>query len=308
MSTPDLIIHARGLNQSYGEKEVLHGLDFELREGAIGLLGPNGSGKTTLLRTLLGLLPVESGRCTVLGHDPAEDPIAIRRRIGLVPESECLVPGMNAVELTAYSGELSGMEPSDAMQRAHQVLYYVGLGEARYRDLGEYSQGMKQRLKLAQALVHDPDLIFLDEPTNGMDPPGREKMLELVREVSRTQGVSVVLSSHLLPDVQETCDHVLILQEGRVKGYSSVTHDPTKEHMLFDVKGRGDLEGLGRRLSELGHSFSLIKGGIRVSLREGVQGPEPILDAALSMPEALEIRHLIPAGHSVEDTFFEVID
>jgi len=308
VSTPDLIIRSRGLTQSYGEKTVLHGLDFELHEGAIGLLGPNGSGKTTLLRTLLGLLPVQPGHCSVLGHDPALDPVAIRWLIGLVPESECLVPGMNAVELTAYCGELSGMEPRDAMQRAHQVLYYVGLGEARYRDLGDYSQGMKQRLKLAQALVHDPDLIFLDEPTNGMDPPGREKMLQLIREVSRTKGVSVVLSSHLLPDVQETCDHVLILQEGRVKGYSSVTHDPMHERVLYDVRGRGPLEDLGRRLEEAGHHFTAIKGGIRVSLREGIEGPEPILEASLAMTEDLEIRHLIPAGRSVEDTFFEAID
>jgi len=278
-----------------------------VHEGAVGLLGPNGSGKTTLLRTLLGLLPVPGGHCQVLGHDPATAALAIRRRIGLVPESECLVPGMNAVEMAGYAGELAGMEPSDAMQRAHQVLYYVGLGEARYRDLGSYSQGMKQRLKLAQALVHDPDLILLDEPTNGMDPPGREAMLRLIREVSRTRGISVVLSSHLLPDVQETCDSVLVLQEGRVKVHRPVVHDPLHAHVLFDVRGRGDLSALGERLKAAGHGFSPLKDGIRVELAGGVEGPEPIFEAALALEEPVEIRHLLPAGRTVEDTFFEAI-
>jgi ABC-2 type transport system ATP-binding protein len=307
VSPSDTIISASGLSQSYGEKVVLHGLRFELLSGAVGLLGPNGSGKTTLLRTLLGLLPIEPGRARVLGLDPAQEALALRRRIGLVPESECLVPGMNAVELTAYAGELTGMQRKDAMQRAHQVLYYVGLGEARYRDLGTYSQGMKQRLKLAQALVHDPDLVLLDEPTNGMDPPGRETMLSLIREISHTKGVSVILSSHLLPDVQETCDSVLILRDGEVKSHEPVRHDPLHEHVLFDLRGRGDFALLGEKLREGGHDFVPIKDGIRVRLREGVEGPEPIFEAALALTEPVEIRHLMPAGRSVEDTFFEAM-
>ncbi len=308
MSSIDPILRCSALSQSYGEKMVLHGLDFELTGGAVGLLGPNGSGKTTLLRTLLGLLPLEPGKAQVLGIDPAVDPLTLRRRIGLVPESECLVPGMNAVELTGYAGELTGMSSKDAMQRAHQVLYYVGLGEARYRDLETYSQGMKQRLKLAQALVHDPDLIFLDEPTNGMDPPGRETMLALIRQISQTKGVSVVLSSHLLPDVQETCDSVLILKEGRLMSQEPVSRDSLHEHMLYEVRGRGDLQSLGEALRGQGHDFSPIKNGIRVRLKEGVDGPEPIFHAALSLRDELEIRHLLPAGRTVEDTFFEAID
>jgi len=225
-----------------------------------------------------------------------------------VPESECLVPGMNAVELTSYAGELSGMESKDAMQRAHQVLYYVGLGEARYRDLGSYSQGMLQRLKLAQALVHDPDLLLLDEPTNGMDPPGREAMLQLIRELARQKGISVILSTHLLPDVQETCDSILILQDGRLKAHRPVVHDPLHEHVLFDVKGRGDLTVLGDRLKLQGHGYTVIKGGIRVRLREGVEGPEPIFEVMNELEESFQVRHLVPAGRTVEDTFFEAVD
>ncbi len=301
------IVRVRDLHQSYGERAVLHGLHFELAPGAVGLLGPNGSGKTTLLRTLLGLLPVQPGRVEVLGHDPAREAIAIRARIGLVPESECLVPGMNAVELTAYAGELSGMESSDAMQRAHQVLYYVGLGEARYRDLGSYSQGMKQRLKLAQALVHDPDLLLLDEPTNGMDPPGREAMLSLIRELSG-KGISVILSTHLLADVQETCDTVLVLQDGRLKARRPVIHDPLHEHLLFELKGRGDLAALGDLLRAEGHDWTEIQGGIRVRLREGERGMEPILEAVDRLGDKVQVRHLLPAGRTVEDTFFEAVD
>lgn len=308
MPNLDPILRCTDLSQSYGDKKVLHELEFEVGSGAVGLLGPNGSGKTTLLRTLLGLLPVEPGRAQVLGMDPALSPLALRRRIGLVPESECLVPGMNAVELTGYAGELTGMSSKDAMQRAHQVLYYVGLGEARYRDLETYSQGMKQRLKLAQALVHDPDLVFLDEPTNGMDPPGRETMLALIREISHAKGVSVVLSSHLLPDVQETCDSVLILKEGRLKSQEAVSHDSLHEHLLFELRGRGDLAALGEELRARGHDFTPIQNGIRVRLKEGVGGPEPILHTALSLPNPVEIRHLMPAGRTVEDTFFEAID
>jgi len=308
VSTETYIVQAQDLHQSYGPRPVLHGLDFTLSPGAVGLLGPNGSGKTTLLRTLLGLLPVEPGHARVLGHDPALEPLRIRSRIGLVPESECLVPGMNAVELTSYAGELSGMDPRDAMQRAHQVLYYVGLGEARYRDLGSYSQGMKQRLKLAQALVHDPDLLLLDEPTSGMDPPGREAMLALIRELAGVHGISVILSTHLLADVEETCSSVLILQEGRLKAQRPVLADSLHPHLVFDVKGRGDFEALGGMLESEGHHWTAIKGGIRVRLREDARGPRPILEALTKLEGRVQVRHLVPAGRSVEDTFFEVVD
>src|SRR5918999_4228119 len=164
----------------YGRNQALRDVSASFPPGAVGLLGPNGAGKSTMIKALLGFLAPATGEMRVLGLDVRTSPLRIRGRIGYMPESDAHIPGMNAVSFVAYCGELAGLPRSDAMQRAHEVLYYVGLGEARYRNVETYSTGMKQRIKLAQALVHDPDLLFLDEPTNGMDPKGRDEMLELI--------------------------------------------------------------------------------------------------------------------------------
>src|SRR5262249_44471111 len=158
---------------------------------AVGLLGPNGAGKTTMIKALLGFIVPDAGQMKVLGYDVAASPLQIRARVGYMPESDAHIPGMNAVSFVAYCGEMACPARGDAMQRAHEVLFYVGLGEARYRNIETYSTGMKQRIKLAQALVHDPDLLFLDEPTNGMDPKGRDEMLELVRDLAHNKGVNL---------------------------------------------------------------------------------------------------------------------
>ena len=194
---------------SYGTAPALRDVSAVFPNGAVGLLGPNGAGKSTMLKSLLGFIVPTSGRLDVLGLNVAERPLEIRARLGYMPEHDGHVPGMNAVTFVAYCAELAGLPKTDAMQRAHEVLFYVGLGEARYRNLETYSTGMKQRIKLAQALVHDPELLFLDEPTNGMDPKGREEMLELIRDLAHNKGVNLILSSHLLPDVEYTCDHVV---------------------------------------------------------------------------------------------------
>ena len=300
------IIETTGLAQFYGPVQVLHDVTVQVPPGATGLLGPNGSGKSTFLRTILGLLPVVQGSARVLGHDAATEELAIRRRIGLVPESDCLIPGMNAVEMTTYAGQLVGMSRTDAIERAHEVLYYVGLGEARYRELEGYSQGMKQRLKLAQALVHDPDLLLLDEPTNGMDPPGREQMLELVRDVSSGKGVSVLLSTHLLPDVEQTCDQVMVLKAGRVVDTRSVERELLEAGRIFDLRGRGDFETLAATLQSQGHGAEEIRDGLRVTLGPGAE-IEVIFAALDRMGEAVQVRHLIEAGRSLQDTFIEAV-
>ena len=305
-ATMNPIIETRGLVQSYGPKVVLHGIDLTVPAGAVGLLGPNGAGKSTFLRSILGLLPVEPGTVQVLGHDACDEALAIRRRIGLVPESDCLVPGMNAVEMTTYAGELVGMSHTDAKERAHQVLYYVGLGEARYRELEGYSQGMKQRLKLAQALVHDPDLLLLDEPTNGMDPPGREAMLELIREVSHGQGMNVVLSTHLLPDVEQTCDHVVVLKDGRVAEQRPVERQLIDAGRVYDLRGRGDLEILASMLRDRGHEVESIQDGLRVRLADGQRSDE-IFTVLRELGERVQIRHFLEAGRSLQDSFVEAV-
>src|SRR6185295_3920190 len=199
-----------------GKHAALHEVSAVFPPGAVGLLGPNGAGKSTMLKALLGFIPPEKGRMQVFGLDVAAQPLEIRARLGYMPETDGHVPGMNAVTFVAYCGELAGLPRADAMQRAHEVLFYVGLGEARYRNVETYSTGMKQRIKLAQALVHDPDLLFLDEPTNGMDPKGRDEMLELVRDLAHNKGVNLILSSHLLPDVEYTCDHVVVMDKGAI--------------------------------------------------------------------------------------------
>lgn len=300
------VVETRGLVQSYGPKTVLHGLDLRIPPGATGLLGPNGSGKSTFLRTIVGLLPVRPGTAKVLGIDAAVDPLEIRRRIGLVPESDCLIPGMNAVEMTTYAGELVGMSHTDAKERAHQVLFYVGLGEARYRPLDGYSQGMKQRLKLAQALVHDPDLVLLDEPTNGMDPPGREAMLELIRDVSRQQGIHVLLSTHLLPDVEQTCDQVVVLKEGRVAEQRPVARQLIDAGRVYDLRGRGDFDALAIRLRSAGHEVETIRDGLRVTLAVGTRN-DVIFDALVEVGERVQVRHLLEAGRTLQESFVEAV-
>src|SRR5262249_25156472 len=211
-----MLIELDNVTKTYGKVTALQGLSVSLPDGAIGLLGPNGAGKTTMIRTLLGLITIDSGRGRVLGMDCRTQRLAIRQAAGFVPEDECLFPGMIGVAFVAYAGELVGMGRKDALQRAHEVLDYVGLGEARYRRVESYSTGMKQRLKIASAIVDDPRLLILDEPTNGMDPAGRDDVLELTDDLAHNKGMSLLFSSHLLPDVEAVCDHVMVLGRGRL--------------------------------------------------------------------------------------------
>src|SRR5215510_5023302 len=211
------VLELESVSVRYGRNQALRDVNVSFPKGAVGLLGPNGAGKTTMIKSLLGLLPPERGQMRVLGLDVRHAPLQIRRRIGYMPESDTHIPGMNAVSFVAFCAELAGLPRADAMQRAHEVLYYVGLGEARYRNVEQYSTGMKQRIKLAQALVHDPELLFLDEPTNGMDPKGREEMLDLILELPVKRGLSIILSTHLLPDVERVCDQVVVMHQGTLK-------------------------------------------------------------------------------------------
>ena len=208
--------------------------------GAVGLLGPNGAGKTTMIRTLLGLIAIDAGSGEVLGLDLRARRLDIRQAVGFVPEDECLFPGVAGVEFVAYAGELCGMSRSDALQRAHEVLNYVGLGEARYRPVESYSAGMKQRLKLASALVHDPRLLILDEPTNGMDPAGRQEMLELARDLAHGKEMSLLFSSHLLPDVEFVCDHVLVLGQGRLLAQGQIQELKDLHDHCYEVRVKAD--------------------------------------------------------------------
>ena len=248
------VIEIHELSKSFGSVRALDKLSLRLEGGAVGLLGPNGSGKTTLIKLLLGLLLPDSGRASIAGSDPrtAAGRLALRRSVGYMPESDCLIPGMTGIELVATLGELSGLSREDAMTRAHEVLDYVGLDEARYRDCEPYSTGMKQRLKLAQALVHDPPLLLLDEPTNGLDPKGRKHMLELVADLGAAQKKSLLVCSHLLPDVERTCERVVVLKAGHAVLEGSISELTQRRGRRLRAEFGGALESLDALLAAAG--------------------------------------------------------
>jgi ABC-2 type transport system ATP-binding protein len=233
------LIELEHVTRYYGSQAALLDVSLRLEPGRIGLLGPNGAGKSTLLKILMGLLPPSEGSGRLLGHSLRWAGITLRRLIGYMPEADSLVPGLRGMEYVALAGELAGMPPREARRRAHEVLSYLGLEEARYRKLEEYSTGMKQRLKLAQALVHDPPLLLLDEPTSGMDPTGREQMLALLLTLGREHGKSFVLSTHLLGDVERVCDMVVILHAGRIlrQGRTEELRTARRDRYRLQVEG-----------------------------------------------------------------------
>ncbi len=294
-----------GVSIAYGSAWALRDVTVSFQSGAVGLLGPNGAGKSTLLKSLLGFIAPDRGRLTVLGLDVASSAPAVRARIGYMPENDAHIPGMNAVTFVAYCGRLCGLPAVDAMQRAHEVLYYVGLGEARYRNLETYSTGMKQRIKLAQALVHDPDLLFLDEPTNGMDPKGRDEMLELIRDLGHDQGVSLIVSSHLLPDVEYTCDHIVVLDKGEVAADGPIERLKGSGGQVFELRVKGDLESFVRVLRARGiDCHETDEDVMRVFVPPG-HGAELLFQ--LAARQGMQVRHLRASVPTLEDVFARAV-
>jgi ABC-2 type transport system ATP-binding protein len=236
----EAMIDLRDVSRWYGSFQALNRVTFQLMPGRVGLLGPNGAGKSTLLKILLGLLPPSSGGGRILGQALGQDGAALRRAMGYMPEADALIPGLQGAEYVALAGELYGMPRREAQRRAHEVLTYLELEDARYRRLEEYSTGMKQRLKLAQALVHDPPVLLLDEPTSGLDPAGREAMLRLLLTLGREHGKSILLSTHLLGDVERVCETVLILHQGRLLLQGSVSELCRRRQDRYRLQIQGD--------------------------------------------------------------------
>ena len=292
----------------YGKNRALQEVSAVFPRGAVGLLGPNGAGKSTMLKSLLGFITPTAGSMQVLGLDVATRPLEIRARLGYMPENDAHIPGMNAVTFVAYCAQLAGLPHADAMQRAHEVLYYVGLGEARYRNVETYSTGMKQRIKLAQALVHDPDLLFLDEPTNGMDPKGREEMLELVRDIAHNKGISLILSSHLLPDVEYTCDHVVVMDKGRVATYGSIDELKGPAGRVYEVRIKGDLQTFIAALEAQGiECHETDEDVMRVFVPASHAAGEANRVFQLAAAQGVQVRHLRPSLPTLEDVFAKAI-
>jgi ABC-2 type transport system ATP-binding protein len=315
----DAVVQLDGVTVIYGKNQALKNVTARFAKGAVGLLGPNGAGKSTMLKALLGFVKPDQGRMRVLDMDVAQSPLGIRARIGYMPESDSHIPGMNAVSFVAYCGQLAGLPAVDAVQRAHEVLYYVGLGEARYRNIETYSTGMKQRIKLAQALVHDPDLLFLDEPTDGMDPKGRDEMLELVRDLGHNKGVSLILSSHLLPDVEYTCDYVVVMDKGQVAAQGPINELKGPAGRVYELRVKGDLIGFIEYLRKAGMD---VHGTDEDVMRVFV--PDAITTAAAGLAGAprenahsaifklaaqfgVQVRHLRPSVPTLEDVFAKAV-
>ncbi len=292
---------------AYGQKVAVSDFTCVIPEGCVGLLGPNGAGKSTLIRALLGFVEPSTGTGTLLGHNIATDALQIRMDVGLMPEMDCHIPGMTAVEFTAYAGELSGMPREQALRRAHEVLEYCGLGEARYRNLETYSTGMKQKAKLAQAVVHGPKLLFLDEPTNGLDPAGRDEMLALIKDISHGKGVNVVVSSHLLPDIEKTCDQVIVMHSGKLRAQESVKTIRVVGPSLFDLELKiytpSFDEAIARKSAKIIHNFAT---RYRIEFPPGFETPtKAVFEAAKEC--GAQVRVLTHAQRSLEDAFLEAV-
>ncbi len=302
-------IQARDLLVRYGDVIALDSFTADIPEGIVGILGPNGAGKTTFIRVLLGLTEPQRGTYTINGDVSPSELHDIKDIIGFMPENECLKGGMNAFEMVSYMGSLSGMSTNDAIQRAHEVLDFVGVGEERYREISSYSTGMKQRVKLAQAIVHDPEILMLDEPTNGMDPEGREEMLDLIEKIGMF-GKTILVSSHLLHEVEQVCRYAAIINEGKLLRQGNIEELLRPEGGRYRIKVRGSkdsIDGFVRDLKRDHNVESRIDEGEQATLVvKGVEDSDELLD--LVRGSEVQIRYYRPDILSLEDVFIETFE
>jgi len=306
----DTVIDLDGLQVNLGGRPILKGLTASLKGRCIGLLGPNGAGKTTLLHTLLGFYPPAAGTARIFGHDIRSHLRQIRALLGYMPENDAFIAGMTGIRFVRLMAELSGLPPTQATERAHEVLFYVGLGEARYRTIDSYSLGMRQLAKLAQALVHGPKLLFLDEPTNGLDPPARERMIRLVRDIRDTGEVRVILSSHLLRDVEECCEEVLVLKQGSIAVYCDLEEERRSNRRFLELELRGGENGqqaaFAAAVEKLGCECAAgVRQRLKLVLPDGIE----IRDLyKLAAERQVQIRRLDYKRDSLEDIFLKAME
>lgn len=299
-------IELDGLEVQLGGRTILQSLTGVLNSRAIGLLGPNGAGKSTLINTLLGFHTPSKGAVRALGLDSHRDSKALRALVGYMPETDAFISKMTGVRFVRYMAELSGLPPEQAMERAHEAFVYVGLGEARYRAVGTYSLGMKQLTKLAQAIAHGPKLLILDEPTNGLDPPARKRFIELICEIREVSDICLLLSSHLLRDVEETCDQVLILRDGRIASICNLAEERSANRKFLEMETLGAqptfasaLEGLGCECAVFGH------GRMKVVLPNAVEIRDVYKVAA---ERGVQIRRMNHRRDSLQDIFLDAME
>ncbi len=296
------VVATENLGHAYGDLVALHHVSLSIPPGRTGLVGANGAGKTTLIKILLGILPSTTGATTVLGIDPRRDPIGVRSRIGYMPEGDCLPTSQTAADFMIYAAELAGIPGRAARQRASDVLTLVGLHEERFRPMGEFSTGMQQRAKLAQAVVHDPDLVLLDEPTSGLDPEGRDEMLDLIARLGGF-GINVITSSHVLSDIERTCDWVVMLDGGRVLREGPLT--ALIETGTVDIEVFGDPNPVVERLTALGAMTTLA--GQTISVRLDTDDPYRTIRDVLA-DTGTGIRRMGRRAQSLESVFLHPDD
>ena len=300
------VIELDHLGVRFGKRDILQDLTCTLSGSSIGLLGPNGAGKSTLINTLLGFYSVSGGTARVLGMDIRTQTKPIRTVVGYMPENDAFIHNMTAVSFIRLMAELSGLPSEAALERAHEALFYVGLGEARYRKLGTYSLGMKQLAKLAQAIVHGPKLLILDEPTNGLDPAARQRMIHLIKEMRDSKQLHVVLCSHLLRDVEETCEEVLILKQGRIVHYSNLEEERGANKKFVEIETSGDELNFATALESIGCECALAGGKrIKAVLSEGIEIRDIYRIAA---EKEIQLRRLNYRRDTLEDIFLKAME
>jgi ABC-2 type transport system ATP-binding protein len=300
------VISLDNLSVTFGGRPILKSLQGELRGRSIGLLGPNGAGKTTLIHTLLGFHQPSSGTARILGSDIREDSNQIRRLIGYMPERDAFISKMSCIHFVRFMAELSGLPSSTALERAHEALFFVGLGEARYRKVDTFSLGMKQLAKLAQAIVHGPRLIFLDEPTNGLDPPARQRMIRMIREIRDSGQANIVLSSHLLRDVEECCEEIVILKDGRLVVYCNLEEERKANKKFLMLETRGELQKFVEAVGALGCECAVTSDHrLKIILQDGTEIRDLYRLAAGSQ---VQIRRLTYKRDSLEDIFLKAME
>lgn len=302
---PDTI-ELDGLEVRFGGRPILKKLSGSFSGRAIGLLGPNGAGKSTLINTLLGFHPPSSGTARIFGHDIRSEVRRVRSLTGYMPENDSFIAGMNGVRFVRMMAELAGLPRDQAMERAHEAFYYVGLGEARYRDVGTYSLGMKQLVKLAQAIAHGPKLLFLDEPTNGLDPPARQRMIQLIREIRQRGDLTLLISSHLLRDVEETCDEVVILKDGNIAAFCNLEEERRANRRFVEMETRGADGSFVEAIESLGCEAAIGSGErIKLVMPEGLDVRRLY---ALAEERRVQIRRLNHKRDSLEDIFLKAME
>jgi ABC-2 type transport system ATP-binding protein len=300
------IIELNGLEVRLGNRIVLDRLTGELRGRSIGLLGPNGAGKSTLINTLLGFHPSSKGTASVFGLDTYRDRAQIRGQIGYMPENDSFIGNMSGVHFVRYMAELAGLPSRQALERAHEALFCVGLGEVRYRKVNSYSLGMKQLIKLAQALAHGPKLLILDEPTNGLDPIARQRMIQLIKDIRKEGSVYLLISSHLLRDIDETCDEVLILKRGRIAELCNIEAERRSNRSFMELETVGATEKFSVSLRGLGCECASFPGGrIKLVIPDHIEARDLYVVAA---EQGVQIRRMNQRRDSLEDIFLRAMD